>query len=154
MDKKVIANETRVYGERFAKKLETRMEQILLDAETLVKSYFPAKQVSASLTKLQKILLNEGISCRFDKTVSKQAIASSKDSDITDKECGDAIQYIANAVVAETESTLEACDKAIKTLAKKHYPQHRISTAKAMGNVVEASMAKQGLRFKFNPKKK
>lgn len=148
--KKVVANETNVYSKRFASKLDARMEQILEDAENLVKAYFPAKQVSASLTKLQKTLLNEGISCRFDKTVSKEAIASTADSDITDAECHEAIQYIANAVVAETEDTLEACDNAIKALAKKHYPKNRISTAKKMRNSVAEIMNKQGLHFTFD----
>ena len=152
--KKVIASETNVYSKRFAAKLDARMERILEDAENLVKSYFPAKQVSASLTKLQAALVAEGINCVFDKTVTKEAIASTADSDISEKECNEAVRYIANAVVDETEDTLEACDKAIKALAKKHYPKNRISTARKMRKSVAEIMNKQGLHFDFDGSEK
>lgn len=152
--KKVIASETNVYSKRFAAKLDSRMETILEDAENLVKAHFPAKKVSAALTKLQKTLLAEGISCQFDKTVSKASIKATASLDYTDDECTEAIKYIADAVVAETEDTLEACDNAIKALAKKHYPKNRISTAKAMRKSVMEIMAKQGLKFDFDGSEK
>ena len=46
-ERKKIAKQTSILADRFAKKLDARMEKILLDAETLVKQYFPAKYVSA-----------------------------------------------------------------------------------------------------------
>ena len=68
-ERKLIAKQTNVLATRLAKKLDDRMEKILFDAEETVKTYFPAKYVSASLTKLQKLLIAEGISCKFDKRV-------------------------------------------------------------------------------------
>lgn len=147
--REVIAKQSNVLATRLASKLDSRMEKILADAEELVKEYFPAKYVSASLTKLQKKLISEGISCRFDKTVTKEAITASKNSDITEKECNEAIEKIAQAVVDETEETLEACDKAIKSLAKKHFPKNRISSARNMRKHITAELNKTGLNFKF-----
>jgi hypothetical protein len=70
--REVIAKQSNVLSQRLAKKLDMRMEKILFDAEELVKKYFPARYVSASLTKLQKQLISEGVSCTFDKSVTKK----------------------------------------------------------------------------------
>jgi signal recognition particle GTPase len=147
--REVIAKQSNVLSQRLAKKLDMRMEKILFDAEELVKKYFPARYVSASLTKLQKQLISEGVSCTFDKSVTKEAIKKTAKSDITSDECDEAIKKIAETVVAETEDTLEACDKAIKNLAKKHFPHNRISTAHVMRKHVESKMKNTGLNFKF-----
>ena len=146
---KVIAKQTSVLADRFAKKLDTRMEKILMDAEQLVKEYFPAKYVSASLTRLQKELINEGISCRFDKTVSKTARIKTAKSDITPDECKEAIDKIAKATVDATEETLDACHSAIRNVAKNHFPKHRISSTHSICKQIEAKMKETGLNFKF-----
>ena len=147
--RQVMAKATSVYSERLAKKLDSRMEKILFDLESLVKEYFPARYVSASLTKIQKELIKEGISCTFDKRVTKEAIKKTAKSDITCDECDEAVKELVKAVVAETEDTLDSCDKAIKNLAKKHFPKNRLSTARAMRSNVEKAMKETGLNFKF-----
>ena len=147
--REVVAKQANVLATRLAAKLDERMEKILADAEELVKEYFPAKYVSASLTKLQKNLISNGISCRFDKTVTKEALASTDKADITEDECTEAIEKIAQAVVDETEETLELCDTAIRNLAKKHFPKHRVSSARSMRKNVASAMKKTGLNFKF-----
>lgn len=147
--REVMAKQTNVLAKRLADKLDLRMEKILADAEKLVKKYFPARYVSASLTKLQKQLIGEGISCTFDKSVTKEAIKKTAKSDITAEECDEAIQKIAQTVVAETEDTLDACDKAIKNLAKKHFPKNRISTAHVIRKTIEQKMQSTGLHCRF-----
>jgi len=148
-ERKLIAKQTNVLATRLAKKLDDRMEKILFDAEETVKTYFPAKYVSASLTKLQKLLIAEGISCKFDKRVTKEAIKKTANTDITTDECNEAIKKVAQTVVSLTEETLDACDSSIKKLAKKHFASHRISTAHAMRKFVEEKMKATGLNFKF-----
>lgn len=148
-ERKKIAKQTSILADRFAKKLDARMEKILLDAETLVKQYFPAKYVSASLTRLQKNLLQEGISSRFDKRVSKQARIKTAKSDITPDECKEAIEKITKATVDATEETLDACHSAIRNVAKKHFPKHRVSSTRSICKQVEAKMKETGLNFKF-----
>ena len=160
MDKKITAKEIRaqreivakksgVYAERLAQKLDARMEKLLFDAEQLVKSYFPAKFVSASLTMLQKELVANGISTRFDKRVTKEAIKKTASTDITEDECKEAIQVIAKNFIGETEKALEMCDTAIKQLSKKHFPKNRVSSVKAMRTGVENIMAERGMNIKL-----
>lgn len=146
--RKVIASANKL-ADRLAAKLDSRMEKILLDAEELVKGYFPARYVSASLTSLQKKLIANGISCTFDKSIAKEAIEKTASSDITSDECKEAIDKIAEAVVGETEDTLEACDKAIENLAKKHFANNIVSTTRTMRQSVAAKMKETGLNFKF-----
>ena len=142
-ERKKIAKQTSILADRFAKKLDARMEKILLE------QYFPAKYVSASLTRLQKNLLQEGISSRFDKRVSKQARIKTAKSDITPDECKEAIEKITKATVDATEETLDACHSAIRNVAKKHFPKHRVSSTHSICKQVEAKMKETGLNFKF-----
>ena len=138
-----------VLGERLAAKLDARMEKILLDAERLVKDHVPARFVSASLTRLQKQLIAQGIGCKFDKRVSKEAIKRTANTDVTIDDCNEAIDKIAEIVVGLTEETLDDCDNCIHRLAKKHFVDHRVSTIKAMRNTVETKMKATGLNIKL-----
>lgn len=145
----VVARKTDILAKRLAERLDARMERILLDAEKLIKASIPAKFVSASLTKLQKELITNGISCTFDKRVAKSDIKKTASTDITEDECNDAVKKIAQAVIGLTEDTLDACDKAIKQLSKKHFAKNRVSSVCMMRKNVEARMKKTGLNFKF-----
>lgn len=147
--REVVAKQSDILAKRLAERLDNRMERILLDAENLVKATFPAKFVSASLTKLQKELITNGISCTFDKRVTKEAIKKTASTDITEDECTEAIQKIAKAVIGLTEDTLDACDKAIKQLSKKHFAKNRVSSVCLMRKGVETAMKETGLNFKF-----
>ena len=147
--REIVAKKSNVFAKRIADKIDARMEKLLADAEELVKSYFPAKFVSAALTNLQKELYKNGLSTRFDKRVTKEAIKKTASSDITEEECKEAIQVIAKNVLSETESALELCDKAIKNLAKKHFPKNRVSSIRAMRDGVASAMEERGMRIKF-----
>ena len=143
-----IAKKSNVLANRLAQRLEDHMEKTLADAEEVVKEYFPARFVSASLTKLQKMLLKEGISSQFDKRVTKASVKKTAKSKVTAAECNEMVKKIAQSVVDETEESLEKLDKAIRTLASKHFPKNRIASARAMRKGVEAKM-KNKMRIKL-----
>ena len=134
---------------RVQAKLEERVEKILADAEQLVKQEFPAKYVSASLTKLQNVLFKEGIECNFDATLTRQAIRKTANSDITKDECDEAINEIAKAVVDETEASIDQCDTAIDTVAKKNFASGYTVAAKRIKKRVAAKLNANGLNFEF-----
>jgi len=134
---------------RIQEKLEERVEKILSDAEQVVKQEFPAKYVSASLTKLQNILYKEGIECNFDSTVTRQAIRKTANSDITKDECDEAICEIAKAVVDETEASIDQCDTAIDMVAKKNFETGHTIAAKRIKKRVAAKLNSVGLNFDF-----
>jgi len=134
---------------RVAEKLDNQMEKILSDAEELVKAEFPAKYVSASLTRLSNILCKEGIECTFDKKVSREAIRKTASSDITKAECDEAIRKIAEAVVDETEDTIEQCKKAIDVIASKEFESGSKVATRRIQRRVASRLGAEGLQFKF-----
>ena len=134
---------------RVAAKLDDQMEKILSDAEELVKAEFPAKYVSASLTRLSNILCKEGIECTFDSKVSREAIRKTASSDITKDECYEAIKKIAEAVVDETEDTIEQCKKAIDVIASKEFEAGSKVATRRIQRRVASRLGAEGLQFKF-----
>lgn len=148
-EKNAMYKKANVFASRMATKLENHIEKVLEDAEACVKEYFPARRVSASLTKLQSKLMKEGISTQFDKRVTKAQIKKTASADYTNEECEEAVGIIANEVVNDTEETLEACDNAIKKLASKHFPTKKIASAYVMRKAIEAKLNSTGLNFKF-----
>jgi len=134
---------------RIQAKLNDHVEKILADAEEIVKQEFPAKYVSASLTKLQNILYKEGIECNFDSTVTRRDIRKTANSDITKEECDEAIQKIAEAVVDETEAGIAQCDTAIEMIAKKQFKSGHSIAAKRIKKRVAAKLNATGLNFDF-----
>lgn len=134
---------------RVAAKLDDQMEKILSDAEELVKAEFPAKYVSASLTRLSNILCKEGIECTFDSKVSREAIRKTASSDITKDECYEAIKKIAEAVVDETEDTIEQCKKAIDVIASKEFESGSKVATRRIQRRVASRLSAEGLQFKF-----
>lgn len=151
MNKKTVsknAYKANVIAERCAKVIDDRMEKILLDAENVVKEHFPARYVSASLTRLRVILKNEGIMSNFDKRVSREALRRTASMQCSKEDCDEAIGEIAKAIVAETNAVLDQCDKAISAAVEKHCTTKRISNHRVR-LTVEAKMNKTGLKFKF-----
>jgi hypothetical protein len=148
--REVIANKINVVSDKIAAKLDEQVERILLDAETVVKKHFPAKYVSASLTKLQKLLFKEGVQCTFSKKISREAILKTANSKITIAECDEAVKVICAAVVDEIEKSLELCEQGIKTIAsKKDFAGSRIYTIHSMQTKVASKLNETGLNFKF-----
>jgi len=130
------------------KKLEDRVEKALADAEELVKQEFPARYVSASLTRLKKTLYKEGIECDFDYKISRAAIRKTANSDITKEECDEAIAKIAGAVVDEVEDVLGQCDEAINTVVNDTFKKDA-KVARFIKRRIQMRMARKGLNFKF-----
>ena len=147
----VYASSTKIakIASRVQTKLNDRMEKILADAEEVVKKFFPAKYVSASLSKLTKLLYKEGIECTFDTTINRKAIRKTAGSDITKDECDEAIKEIAKAVVDETEASIHQCDTAIDTLAKKNFVANAKIAAKRIKKRVQVKLNREGLNFEF-----
>jgi uncharacterized metal-binding protein len=131
-----------------SQKLDNRMEKILEAAEELVKEAFPARYVSASLTRLKKTLYKEGIECAFDYKITRKAIRKTANSDVTKEECDEAIAKIAEAVVDEVEETLDQCNTAIDEIAKQNFGKTE-AAAKNIKRRVQARMNRKGLHLKF-----
>lgn len=152
MDKKKITANTKkvaAISTRINQKMLERIEKILGDAEELVKKEFPAKFVSASLTRLQNKLYKEGIECEFDPTVTRQAIRKTANSDITKDECDEAIDKIAEAVVEETEESIGQCEAAIDEIAKNGFEDGCEVIARRIKKRVASRMSREGLNFEF-----
>jgi uncharacterized metal-binding protein len=131
-----------------SQKLDNRMEKILEAAEELVKEAFPARYVSASLTRLKKTLYKEGIECDFDYKISRSAIRKTADSDITKEECDEAVAQIAEAVVDEVEEILDQCAEAIDTVVDDTFEKDA-KVARFVKRRIQMRMARKGLNFKF-----
>ena len=110
----------------FVGRLQTIAVLHKLDEPSMIKIL---KEPKDSLIKQYQELLNvDGVKLVFD---------------------DDAVKKIAQAVIGLTEDTLDACDKAIKQLSKKHFAKNRVSSVCMMRKNVEARMKKTGLNFKF-----
>ena len=151
MEKKMSANARKasIIAERYTKVVDDTMEKVLFDAEELVKKHFPARYVSASLTKLRVILKENGISANFDKRISREDLRRTAAMKCTKDDCDEAVQKIAKAIIAETNMLLEKCDKAITAAVDKHCTTKRIA-GRRVRMTIEANMRKTGLNFKFD----
>jgi hypothetical protein len=148
MAKKINVTKMSKVANIVTKKLEDRVEKALADAEELVKQEFPARYVSASLTRLKKTLYKEGIECDFDYKVSRAAIRKTANSDITKEECDEAVAQIAEAVVDEVEEILDQCAEAIDTVVDDTFEKDA-KVARFVKRRIQMRMARKGLNFKF-----
>lgn len=99
---------------KIASAFEAEAELILADTEEAVKSYFPKKNVRASLAKVANALSKNGVKCRFDsfmkRTASDDAVV------VTVEELQEAVDAIVNATIDEFEALLEETDEAVDTV--------------------------------------
>lgn len=151
MDNKrsVLGARSELLASRISKKLDENMEKILMDSEDLVKQHFPARFVSASLTKLQKLLKAEGISCNFDKKITRSALRKTANLEVTDEQCDEALKVIAKAIVDETEDTLDKCNTAIESIASRRFEKAPKTAARKIKSHVEKKLSESGLAFKL-----
>ncbi len=133
---------------RFSHRLFKLVDATLVDAEKEVKANFPARFVSASLTRLRKQLRDTGICCQFDRTVSRKELRASFDSEITKAHCDEAIDEIAKCVAAEVEDILESCDQAVTKAAEKNFKMKRMA-ARQLRAVIRRNLWAKGLEFNW-----
>lgn len=137
-----------VLARRIASRLINAQEKILLEAEQLVKEGFPARYVSAALTRLQRRLREQGIWSQFDKTVDRKSLKATANEQCTEDDRDEAINEIATCVCDETNELLDKCDKTISSVAAKHFALKRVA-ARIMRGEVERILYTRGLEFKF-----
>lgn len=133
---------------RFSQRLFKLVDATLVDAEQTVKANFPARFVSASLTKLRKQLRDTGICCQFDRTVSRKELRASFDSKVTKVHCDEAVDEIAKCVAAEVEDILESCDQAVTKAAEKNFKMKRMA-ARQLRAVIRRNLWAKGLEFNW-----
>lgn len=136
---------------QFSARLTKLIEATLRDAEHEVKRNFPARFVSASLSRMRKQLCDNGIYCQFDRTVDRKALrnASKEDKEITKIHCDEAVDEIVKCVAEEIEATLNKCDKAIKTTAQKHFKGNAVKAIRHIRASVRRNLWAKGLEFSW-----
>jgi deoxyribodipyrimidine photolyase len=146
LNKKVLS-----LGKKVAKAVELETEEILQDAEELIKKHVPARYVKKALAKLENKIDSEGIEALFDKAVTREALRKTADKTASAEEINEALDTFADAIVAEMEEVLEHADNymtnKVKT-AKSEKLQYEIESK--LKKTVEAKLKEKGIYSKFS----
>jgi len=95
-----------IVAKQICKAFEENAEEIVEDAEEAVKEYFPARKVKAALSRLERKLKKEGISVKFNYTLSRNQLKKTANVEVTEEELEDALNAIVDATVEEFEDLL------------------------------------------------
>lgn len=98
-------------AEQISKAIELETNEILEDAETVVKKFVPARLVKRTLAKLEEKVENEGVEALFEKAVTREALKRTAADEATDAELDEVINEIVKAIVEELEDVLKDADE-------------------------------------------
>jgi len=134
---------------KIAKALEEDTEEVLCDAEELVKK-LPARYVKAALKKVEASLEEDGIEAEFDKTVSKEALRKTASVNYSAREIHDTLNKIAQATKDEVNESLaegeEIMNKVVERFSKDEQPE----VESKLKNIVEARLRNVGIMCRFD----
>lgn len=155
---KKLANNKKVLmaSNKIARAIELETEEILKDAEEVVKKYVPARKVKATLLKIEKALQEEGVESVFDKTVKREALRRTASEEVSEEEIEELVEAIVEAVVDELEEVLEEadnlCDEEVDN--KKYESEDEFEIESKLKSNLERKMAEKGVYFKLARNKK
>ena len=132
------------------KAMEAEIEDILCEAESLVKSYFPAKYVKAALKEVEKQLDDNGLEVKFDTTVSRETLSKTASLKATGRELHEAIKHIASATVDEFEDMLADANEVANRTLTRFASSERPEVEAKLKNMIEGRMHNCGVYCRFD----
>jgi hypothetical protein len=150
MDKVAQSKKILTLAHKMTKAVEAEVEEILEHAEAVVKEYVPARYHKAALTKIEKVLDNEGIEAKFDKAVTREQLRATAKVEVEGSEVNEVVTHIANAVVAELEDILKDADEVADEVVAKCDLRNRFEVESKLKGVVEKKLAAKGVYVKFS----
>lgn len=148
---KKLSNNKKVLNmsNKIAKAIELEAEEILKDAEDVVKKYVPARKVKATLLKIEKALDKEGIESLFDKTVKREALRRTANEEVSEQEIEELVEAIVEAVVDELEDVLKDADEVCDEQVASFKGEDDFEVESKLKNSLEKVMASKGVYFKL-----
>jgi hypothetical protein len=132
-----------------SKAITAEAEDILKDAEAVVKKYMPARYVKAALKKIEKNLADNGIEAQFDKAVTRRELRQTASVNPSARELNEAIDMISKATIAEFEDVLKDADEVADSSIKKFASADHSEVESKMKNVIEKRMRSIGIYCRF-----
>ncbi|MNV36300.1 hypothetical protein D3C71_1277720 [compost metagenome] len=110
--RKISAMNSRIinFSDKLTKAIVAEVEEILEDAENVVKEFAPSRFVRKTLASIEAKLENEGIEVEFEKSVTREALKRTASEEANEDELEELAKVIAEAVVDELEEVLEDAD--------------------------------------------
>lgn len=136
-------------SDKIAKAIELEFEEILADAEDVVKTYVPARKVKAVLTKIEAALEAEGIEALFDKKVTREALRKTAAEEVTDKELKEFVEQITKAIIDEAEEVLKDADEVADETVETTEKAAKFEMEAKVKSMLEKKMASKGIYCKF-----
>lgn len=147
---KKLANNKLVFKQAkdISKCIEAEIEEVLEHAEEVITKNVPARHVKASLLKIEKMLEAEGISCAFDKRVTREALRKTASEEVDSKELEELIEVIVKAVVEEIEEVLEDADEVCADFTIDEEDPFEIENK--LKSSIEKTCANNGVKIKLS----
>lgn len=139
-------------AEQISKAIELETNEVLEDAETVVKKFVPARLVKRTLATLEEKVEGEGVEALFDKAVTREALKRTATEEASDKELQEVVEEIVNAIVEELEEVLkdadEVADEEVQKIADELGADVTEVEAKLKG-VLERKLHAKGIYSRF-----
>lgn len=128
-------------------------EEILEDAEKVVKEFVPARFVNKTLASIETKLEKEGIEALFDKAVTRQALKATASEEATPEEIDELVKEIVDAIVEELEDVLkeadEVMDEETSKLASAEEVEEDLEIESKLKSIVERKLHAKGIYSRF-----
>lgn len=128
---------------------DNHMKKVLGNTEKLIKEHFPARYVSTGLTKLEKMLLAEGIIHEYDKNLTDEQKKKTADVKYTAAERNEALKKVVEMVIEERGDTVREMAEQISKLVREKFPGRRIMPTIYIRKTIEIKAKKKGYIISF-----
>lgn len=128
-------------------------EEVLEDAEKVVKEFVPARFVSKTLSSIETKLEKEGIEALFDKTVTREALKVTASEEATADELDELINEIVDAIVEELEDVLkdadDVMDEETSNITASEDTEEDLEIESKLKSIVERKLHAKGIYSRF-----
>lgn len=128
-------------------------EEVLEDAEKVIKEFVPARFVNKTLASIETKLEKEGIEALFDKTVTRQALKATASEEVTAEELDELIDEIISAIVEELEEVLkdadEVMDEETSKITASEDTEDDLEIERKLKSIVERKLHAKGIYSRF-----
>lgn len=142
---------------KVCKNFEDEAEEILEDAEEVVKENMPGKHVKASLNTIASRLADTGINARFDLKISRDQLKKTANLDVTEEDVTEALEAIVDATVDSFNDLLEKTEVDVDAIVEETVEDSDEDLYKVDDEVksdVESCLEGLGVCCKFDRKRK
>lgn len=152
--RKISAMNSKIIGfsDKLTRAIIAEVEEVLEDAENVVKEHTPARLVRKTLASIEAKLDNEGIEVAFDKTVTREALKKTASEDASEDELEELASVIAEAIVDELEDILEDADSVMdaeQTTSLASEEDDAFEIESKLKSIVERKLSAKGIYTRF-----